>query len=363
MQATKAKVSDFKVAENFLRTVSKKLRIPFVDAPISFDDEPAHSLEASYNGEELVVGNTDRLGKTYLVIIANYLDAIDHLVGKQVGLSDEEKTRMVTTATAIIRDFMYSSTTLPEAWEKPYPSMSLSQFPFVWLVLRDIICPVKEAELKDIRVSLDRSPRHDAVSLGEATIAGVTEPVLFVNLEVESDVYRSAMLLTAAIKAYGLDPVAVITEMVNGDLWDKVHGFAKLAFVKDQDVHEFVFALCGSANVAPPAAEATSATKVWYKAAQVTGRYPGAEGFGFGMGANNSSLTEQLLDVSRGPDQQIKKILQPLTEKIWKRVSDEKERRGKADMSFEDMLRVHSKDFKVKPNTLLQGLLSAERIW
>lgn len=364
MKPETTRVSDFKVAENYLRAVCKKLNVPFVDAGVTFTESPALHADATFDGTHVVVGSTEDLGKTLLLVIANYLSAIDYIVGQQVNLNEQQESHLIATAATVVREFMHSRSSLPEAWESPLPHISLSHFPFVWLTLRDIVVPLYESELKDIPVILDRSPQHDVAVLGEVQASTNDDPALaiFVNTAVESDAYRSAFLLVAAVKAYGLEPKLVVSDLLTApEVKSKTYGFARLAFVEDRVVTEFLLALAAVAGLPDPVGSAKSVeSNVWYKQAQLAG---GVEGFGYASAWAAPQLMEAMLDPARGPDYTVKHILDPLSQKIWNRVADEKKRLRKADMNLEDMLRVVSKPLRVKPNVLLQGLLSEQRIW
>lgn len=372
------KVSDFKVAQNILKGYCAKLGVPFVDVPISFDESSQYDVQASYDGESVVVGDTDKLGKTLLTIVANYLDAIEIIHGRAIEASNETKNQMLVNATAVIRDFIYGSgdQSFSESFEFPNersPMVSLSHFPFTWIVMRDLVCPVNETELKDIHVVLDRSPRHDVAVCGEMKIADIDEPIIFINKEVESDAVRTAFVLIAAIQSHGLDTVKVAVDLLSNELFrEKFVGLVKLAFVDMDLVEQFVTAFSIASGHPMPEklmgglADVSMLQKA--KVAQVTGRFQdqkGYDGGGVAMGGAwmFPSLTEGMIGAFHGSDRTVREILHPLTESIWKKVTDEKKRRGKVDMTLEDMLMAHAKDMKVSPNNTLQGLLAEQRIW
>lgn len=373
------KVSDFKFAEHFLRAVCRRFGVPFTDAPVAFryqDDIPgcdnSATPDARVEDGEIVVVQSKSLGQTLLGIIGGYVNNLSKITGANASTSDPERVELIKTATAAVRAFLYSPDTLPEAWEQPYPAVSLSHFPFVWLLMRDVFCPLHQAELKDTRVILDRSPEHDAVVAGQATVEDETIPVLFVNLEIESDIYRTAFLLASALKVHGLDEKAVLSGIFNdGELRRRVEGLAKLAFVAKEKVQDFMTTLAVLTGKHELHNEIetndSSQSPVWYKSAQnTTSRTQAYEGVSmWGAGGNwfMPMLTEALLGTARGTDASATERLEAVRKDLWNRVAEEKKRRGKDDMSLEDLLRVQSKGMRPDPQTILQGLLSAERVW
>jgi hypothetical protein len=355
-------ISDFKLAENFLRGVSHKYKIPFVDVPIEFmriGDETFHGCKLDEG--KIVLHHSDTLGRTLLGIIGCYLKNLHEITGVQAPITDADIVKLVSGATAAIRCFIYSSKILPQPDEESGLRCSLRQFAFEWLILRDIVAPYYRVLLKDIPVLMAKCSTLDAARYiateDDLGIDFPDAPVIVVNTSVESNTFRSAFLLVEAIRAHGLDAGKIVSDLLsNPELKAKIYGFSKLSFVDEGEVVEFLMTLAAITGFAGEDWLIDGGkSDVWFKEAQSATGLTAAWFY--------PELTESILEPARGPDYSVSKRLNPFIEELWGRVADEKKRRGKEDMSLEDLLRVQSEGMRPKPNLLINALLSEERIW
>jgi hypothetical protein len=349
------RVSNFKLAEHLLRQFLKPLKLQFVDVEVTFDEEPG----ACYRSSSINVGRTEKLAETLMVIVGVYLANLDSICGRIAGVSEDDRKRLLHTAKALIGSFVYSKRELPEIGDSQFPSVSLAHFPTVWLFLRDIICPLYEAELKDVTVFLSRSAQHDAAASATVRAGDKEETILLANLEVESDVYRSAFLLASAIEAHDLDPRAVIADLLSNPLVkDKVYGFAKMAFVDDRNVNDFILSLAVAGGFEDRKLTEGRESDVWTKEAQRQNDFPFLSGFGW----QKPQLIEGPLEMMRGPDNTIREIMEPYVTELFAKIEAERKSQGKEAMTLEDMLRVQSRELRQKPE-VMQSMLSSQRIW
>jgi hypothetical protein len=362
------RVSSFKVAEHFLRGVSKRLNVPFVDVAIDYAPEATDS-SGSFDGQQIRVAGSPDLARTLMSVIGGYLNNLDRIVGKPAGLSETDRSDQLVKAATVVRSFLYSGPNLPETEfdvaEEDNVRVKLSHFPFVWLLMRDVVCPVLREELVDVPVAVVKAASIDAAA--HTTFVGRHSegetPVVLVNDYVRSDPVRSAFVLAAACEALEMDVGKVCSTLLeDAEVRPKVYGMAKLAFVEEQAVSDFLLTLAAISNrPLPDSLVQDRQSPVWNKMAQKQQRY---EGFApVGAGWFMPQLMEQQLDPVRGPDNNTKKRLEALYDEMWRQVAEEKKRLGKADMTLEDLLRVHSRGLRPEPGVLLQGLLAADRIW
>lgn len=364
------KISDFRIAEYILRLFCKKAGVHFVDMPIEFTQKAEPD---SVHESKIFISNPDKYSKTLFRIVGTYLMSLAAISGED---SLPQTSEYVMAAAAMIRDFTSSDEVFPESFEQLPVTLHLNRDPFVWLSLRDIICPSYQKPLHNVKVIAAKSAVWDAAQFVDAEkmsmeavigqpvaiIKDQHEPFLFVNMEVENYAYRAAFMLHEALKIHDLNPKVIIRELfTDTELSDKFTGFLRIAFVRDELLTDFMMMLSilGDVENAHMLIDAKSQTTV--KNAQMDG------GMGGGSGSHSSfwqlGLTEKMLQPARGPDWSTYFRMKPFTDKLWAKVDKEKRRRGLKELPMELLLRVQSKDRQARPDLIIQGLLADNRVW
>jgi hypothetical protein len=360
------KISDFKVAEYILRLFCKRSGVHFVDLPVVF----GQTGEDGVRDSKLFISQSDSYPKTLFRIVATYLSSLPKISGEHVN--DGVTSELIQTAAAMVRDFTIAKNVFNEANEKLPVTLSLNRDPFVWFAMRDIICPSYQKALTNVRVIAGKSGVLDAAQCideakfditmvvggdgGELSIKEEHLPFIFVNMGVESYPYRAAFILREAMKIHGLDPKIVIRELLtHTELSEKFLGLVKIAFVDDEAITDFVMMLgiLGDFDNAYMVID-----KSQFKSAQV-GQSPEHSPSSFWQ----LGLTENMLGPARGSDWSTYFRLKPFTDKLWKKVEQEKRRRGLKELPMELLLRVQSEPHKTRPDLILQGLLADNRVW
>lgn len=347
-------ISDFPLAEWYLRRVCNSFGAPFVDLPVAFYE---NEIGAALVDNQIVVGKTDRLSQTLFQIFGAYIHNIDRISGP-CNASDAEKVKHINAFLSIGRDLTYGSG-MPELGEiKEAVTTRLNRDAFVWILLRDVICPAFEMAIKNTKVIASRTPYVDGAKFFEngdidaPTLQPQDYPFIFLNLDVENLPCRAAYLLHEAIRAQGINPKVVIYDLLSkSELRGKVEGLAKAAFVEDHLIDNFMSMLGILVGYTGPSHKTAAASGKVVKAQFSNGSW-------WLMG-----LIEQQLEPARGYDWQPYHELEPMTNELWEKVEREKERRGLSQLPLELLLRVQSEQFKQKPDLIIQGLLADARIW
>lgn len=357
------KISDFKLAEYFIRGICKTQNCPFVDLDIEFGGG------LGFNGMKLSIAESDKLSKTIFQIVAAYLQNIERISGSPCTLTREERNIIINTTLALVRDMTYSTKNFPEAIGDQPVVLTVNREPFIWTVMRSIVCPAFDKPLKNVRILARKSPYMDGAKyLKKGDIPSKNEaifPFVFTNLEVENGPTRTAYLLYEVIRAHEMDPRGVIHEIfTKQELWGKFFGLARAAFRQTDAINDFLTTLSIISDemegidkrlVKNAAATKWNAkTGIWSQA-QYSG---GGSGSWWYMG-----LIETMLEPSRGSDWSGFYTMKPFTDDLYKRIEVEKKKRGLPELPLELLLRVQSEEFKSQPDLIIQGLLADNRVW
>ena len=353
------KISDFKLAEFFLRQICDHYQCGFVDLEIEFGEK-----ESYIEDNRMFIGPTDKFSRTVFQIISTYLQNINSICGKDLNISDENKISIYNTLIAMIRDLTYS----PDGFTyKNAIQLHLNRMHFTWVVMQSIICPAYNKPLQNFRIIAAKSPYVDGAKFYQeadiATTSNVSQndfPFIFVNLDIENVACRNAFLLKEAIRAHGLDPEKVIFDLLTkSEMKNKLLGAAKIVFVETDIINNFVALL--ASMIGYNETESMMVMEKNSKWNSKIGLYSQAQ-------YNASTwwllgLIEKMLGPARQPDWTAYQNMKPFTDELWEKVEKVKKERGLDPLPMEALLRVQSEDFKQKPNLIIQGLLADNRVW
>lgn len=349
------RISDFALPCRAIQVLCHKFQQTYCDVPIVFADGPVRHENGVF-----YLSNNGTIGKTmfsiFYLYLRYYLDSIP----------DDSKADAAQFFLALIRDFQNQEDTFSSVPQEDVLTMRLNQFPFVWLLLKNIVCPVKGLQIQNTRVIAGRSAKVDAAcyltqtDLRDSSLPSEAFPFIFVNLDVGSEAVRSAHLLVEGIRAMtdgqGLGEPEDILRGIFSDflLKDKLVLFAKTVFTDDKDERAFFASLailCRSEEMESVAMGESRQSSL--KEAQSSGNGPW-----WFMG-----LTEKMLEPARSSDWTVTEMWKPVTEELWTKVETERRKRGLDEVPFELLLRIQSKDFKTDSSKTLQELLSDDRVW
>jgi hypothetical protein len=343
----KSRISDFKIAEFLIRSACRRCGCSFIDMPIEFGGHPG------FDGSKITVSKSDRLSKTIFQIVTSYLSYLSATAG-DAAMTNEDKVAFVNYTVSVVRELSYGKDGFSDAFSGETSLVRLNRFPFVWLIIRDVVCPSINVPHKNPKVVAGRDSTIDVARYVD------DGDFVFLNNGVENQGCRLGYLLFEGIRAQGLDPRSVVSSLMSkSEMWDKVSGFAKAALVESSDVNDFVVTLAMLSD--QPAADSLLETD---KTAETRWNRRGL--WSQAQAANlwwHFGLIEKMLDPAREPDWTGYVTSRPFIEELWNKVEDEKKKRGMDELPMEALLRIQSEEFKQRPDLIIQGLLADNRVW
>lgn len=363
------KISDFKLAEFFIRGVCKTHACPFVDLEIVFESLPdSIAIKTAFQGGKLTLSPTDKFNKTVFSIVAAYLTNMDQISGIKCDLTNEERAIIINSIAAVVRDLSYSGFEF-DPYEHGGKEESVKSYlnrqSFCWTAMRSIICPAFDKPLTNVSIIARKSPYIDGAKyFNKGDITATDDsifPFVFSNLEIASTPCREAYLLYEIIRAHEMDPRGVIHEIfTKQELWGKFFGLVRIAFKESDPINDFLTTLSILSD------EMGSIEKRLLKT--TTSKWNSKTGLWSQSQFNQSTwwylgLIEKLLEPARGSDWSGYYTLKPFTDELWEKVEDEKKKRGLKELPMELLLRVQSDEYKMQPDLIIQGLLADNRVW
>jgi hypothetical protein len=347
------------LAASAIRHICRLRSIPFKDTLIDFDDK------SGVVSGILKVQSGLSIGHTSFNIINAYVENATDLTGQEFFTSEDQKQVFLIHQATLLRRVMFACQ--GHNWnirEESAFVQRLYQRPFVWLLMKDIICPVVGCQIKNLLLVAGASSQIDVArgfKSGEVHDRNLPEEdFIFVNDEVKNEAVKSALLFVEVLKFHELSPVEVVRTLFEGKIYEKMLVAAKLAFVHDQAVDEFVAVLFEVLDLDPdlyPHLFEPSGIK----SAQSWDRPYHAP-----MQWWYSGLTEKMLGQVRGEDWTTYQSLEGLNHEFWEQVEKIKNRKPQGEgVNFNDLLRlkqVQTSDPQEMTKTI-QGLLSSQRVW
>ena len=232
--------------------------------------------------------------------------------------------------------------------------------PLVWAAYKDLICPLFNIEVCNVRLVTGEASAIDVSKYFEDVQETPSdEPFIFVNESARSPVLKNAFVLLAAAEAHGLRTRDVFEKLLMSPLASQFVGLCKLAFVDDNDADEFIALIMKCLDMASddfPHVRLSSSNKV-KKESQ--------------MGSTSSpqwwllGLPEKMLEPVRGSDWSTYEKLQPMQEAFWDEVKliESKKKQGEG-LPMDLLLRLKDgEEDKTDATITIQNLLSKQRIW
>ena len=352
------KVSNFKISESIIKKLCKNYQVNFVDVSISFDDNVMGVLH---------IGKTMNIAHTLFKIVAEYINNSIDIVGIQLLPEESERDEFLIVLASNLRTFVYGDDSSHTFVDESH-ILRLYQYPLVWILLKDIVCPVYNKEMINLKVINAGDPYIDIARYykkEEIPEEVSEEPFIFVNI-INNRVVQNAFIFIEALKAYDLSPIEVIKEIYESDLYEKYHGLLEISLDEEDDVIDFECAIMANLGVnfySLMSKKMAQFDPNFIKVAQNS--VPGLPNQFWQFG-----LLEKMMESSRGEDWSVYKSLEPYVKEFWDKVEDVRQKRvinGHDDgVPFDVLLRIKQKqtvDYKADPNKTLQSLLSSNRVW
>jgi len=349
-------ISDFKIAEHLLKLICSAHNVKFIDLPIKI--EPENISESFLNGD-LYVGETKNLPHTIYKIIINYVKNADKILKVQLFDDKESYDNFSITLSTFLRGLIEDPFGL---YENDYELslQKLYQRPLIWIIMKDIICPIYDVSLKNINVVTGNTPYIDVSKFYEENeLKSENYEFIFIN-EPISSIEKNVFMLIEAIKAHNLCPYTVINNILSSDLRDKLEGILLISLSSKDKVDEFFCVLTSILNIKYLDDEEENLN---VKEAQAGGAEHSTSWWYLG-------LIEQQLENVRGSDWSTHFELEPEIQELWEKVEKikkEREKRGNKDgIPFNVLLRLKTDQtvgYQPDHSKTLQELLSSQRIW
>jgi hypothetical protein len=352
------KVSDFKLSESMIKKICRTHGVRFVDVSLSFDEKIDGAL---------YIGKTKNIAHTIFKIIAEYIDKSLVITGVQFMPDTSEKDNFLITLATNIRGLIYGEDGIFDEVEDSH-ALRLYQYPLVWILLKDIICPVYNKDILNLKVVSGQDPQVDIATYydkEEIPDDVSREAFVFVNV-IDNRVVQNAFLFMEVLKAYELSPSEVVKNIYESDLHDKYKGLLRISLESDDELIDFE---CGVLAYLGVNFYNLMANKVGYlnpefiKTAQNS--VPGLPNQFWQNG-----ILEKMMQPVRGTDWSVYENLEPYIKEFWDKVEEVRLQRIKTGhddgVPFDTLLRIKSKqtvDFQSDPNETIQALLSSERVW
>jgi hypothetical protein len=351
------KISDFKTAEYFIRQICYQQNQGFVDANIEFVE---YETDSGFEDNTIYILNTDKWNKTIFSIIYNYIANFTQITGSISPLLNEEKIYMANSIMTILRDLSYDEFNFAESLISENTLTSLKREPIVWLILRDIICPAFEKPLKNIKIINVNSGQFDVAHYIKDSTSNIDGPFIIVNNSIENKPVKIAHLLHCSLIHIGLDPKTIITKLLSeSELTKPFNGIIQMAFNHRTDFNNFYTTLGMLINYKE--IESVMEQKASTKWNGKTGLWSQAQYDPAGWWY--LGLLEKSLESARGSDWTGYFTLKTINDDLYRKIDEEKKRRGLPSLPLETLLRIQSEEFKQDSNLIMQGLLADNRVW
>lgn len=356
-------ISDFLLAYRIINIVCHQLDADFVDIRIDFKP----GVEPYFSGNAIILPEEEILPKNIFSMVSIYVSYLKTIVGASLP-SNKDRDNVIHFALSLIRglSYDYENENMANIVSDQDESflMRLDQYPLVWGLLKNIICPAENLEFKNLKIVAGHSGVVDACVFvdedKEKMLTNNHGSFVFVNLDVESNSVRSAFLLYESLIAIcGSKEEAIKTissTFCNFFMKQRMIEYVRMAFTCDKEASSFfaiLSILCFNEELERMAFEVYGNSKndKMNRTAQMDTNW-------WFLG-----LTEKMLEPARSEDWSLTNMWKPITDELWNRVETERRRRGLDEVPFEMLLRINSDDRSIGEPMTLQALLSDERVW
>ena len=355
-------VSDFKLPTAIIKKFCSSIDCPFVDLPVEFSDNP-NSL---FVDGEIQIGVTNALGSTLSTISTLYLSNFCEITGACLKFSPDQIKRINIEINNFYRFLSFCENSYHVAKDEEGTAMRLYQQELVWILMKDLVAPAFcLGSVNNCRVINSSSSYIDAAmfvdkdDIDESLKNKTDESFIFLNSDIEYKPYSQAHLFVEAIKANDRCPHTIVSAIISSPLKEALVGALKLAYKSDKEVNDFILCLLTILGIDNATDQLINFRNI--KLAQL------------GMGQNpymNISDTwwflgiiEKMLEPARGPDWSTHEGLKEYTQGVWEKIDKEREKRGRAGMPYEALLRFVDGENDPDNVRVIEKALASNRVW
>lgn len=349
-------ISDFKLSASMLKRVCRSHGVDFVDIPVVFDSPQKGCI---------YIEDSKNISHTLYKIVSEYIKKAPLIVGKELFKDIDKKEHFLLSMANSLRYFMYKDNKFYSQVKEPH-SLRLYQRAMVWILLKDIICPLYDKKIENIKIVCGESEQIDIAKYfkkGEASPE--SEVFIFIN-NIDNMPVQNAFLFVEALKSLDLSPIEVLKKIYEGQLLPKFKGLLDMALSSEEEIKDFENTLFAIIDMDLSSLDKTKQASCKIdKIAQSFNPYGGMNAQWWTIG-----LIEQMLERTRGSDWSSFEGIQNYVEEFWDKVEDVRQKRVKNGhddgVPFNVLLSLKSKQtvgYKPDVNMTLQGLLSSDRVW
>lgn len=351
------RISDFKLPKKLIEAACQSKGVGFVDLEICFEKPKEYNLV----GNKLYIGSQESIEGTYWEIINGYFKNFKIIHGQGLFSSSKEATIIYQQINDFL-DRVFKKTNRADGWKPESPLVQrLYQYPLVWTLMKDLICPVQEVTLTNLKVVyysspwVDMSKHFDSESNSELELDGIEDNWVFLNSDCLCEPLEQASLFCATLEAHDICPKELMIRVRdNLYLLDKFKGISALYFMNKEASNDFINFVLTFSEVENLSEELVSSDNI--KEAQAL--EPNHSNFWF------FGLLEKMLEPARGGDTQIHDSLEALRDQIQQKVLKVRNESGREGANYEKMLRaLDEEDGSEGKYVILEKELSADRLW
>jgi hypothetical protein len=353
-------VSDFNISYAIIKHICQASHTEFIEMPIDF------SGETGVFNDRLYIGETKKIGETLYNIVSAYLGNFEKITGIPLPVTGERHKQVLLLVFYYLQSLINDPELVTEATVDSPLALRLYQSVIPWLLMKDIICPIYDIPIKNVKILAFNSPLSDTryVDVKDEIHPGQDEEsFIFMNTGIEEMTCRNAQVFMAAIDAHSLEKEKVIREILSSKIANKLESAVGLAMGSDDKARDFLMLLStwsGMKNFSDyfvsKAKQAVSNKQI--KKAQL----------GFGSDPMTGSwwylgLIEKALQPARGPDWSVRQSLYPYIEDLNRKIEAARKKKGRAGLSMEALLRIKDGEVRKEDIMLLEKILGANRVW
>ena len=346
-------VSYYKLSFFLIESACTGVNCSFVDLQV---DTSKDGFVGFKNGK-ICVGEPVSWAETNSRIVSVYFENFKKICNCSLLMNPSETKKVLELWEEFLAFICYDNESLEESRPNESIKLRLFQFPIVWLLMKDIICPSYEVTIKNAPVIVVKdTPLCDVSNYVDKD----EDSFIIVNSDVEYKPVRDAFVLLSVLEYHGFNPCDLIREIMLSDLKDKVTNAMKLAYNKDKEINDFLMTLLTFAGIenkveqlVVDSVKRASSNKI-VKQAQYNNLTNSFWYFG---------LLEKMLEPARGSDWSVYRNLLPWFKDIETKIEKEKRKAGRDGVNYEYMLRIKSgENTKEENEKIIEKRLGTDRV-
>lgn len=345
------KISDFQIPYYVLNCLCRQNGLTFVDTDVVFESDEPWSVK-----KRISIKNSKNISHTNYLIIYKYLILSKDILGTEIFENQDELNDFLLDISNMLRSLVHSTDSIQEDSEI-YVNHLYSK-PLVWMLFKNIICPMCDIEIKNTKVVFANYPYIDICkyfSENSIDIDGKKndESFIYIN-EIDNQVFQNAFLFMETFEDYDINAFNVIKKIFSTDVYERFVNLLYYFLDSDENVRLFISII---SNILDIDLDAYRPVK---KMSQVNPHTSSSQSNWWFMG-----LIESMLEPVRGDNYEEFQNLESYKENFWNKVENYREKKGFDKVSFEDLLRLKDTEYSnsSKKDVTLQGMLSSDRIW